>query len=333
MQAALTFIAIAATLLFVWRARSKMEVKQQLTQVIPNSLLVAAGETALARQPSAIVLEPVATPEWKHQEQVTQLITETRAAGFADVGSYRTAALADVSMEFLLHADKRCYAVVYDSSRSEPWVNFIYRYEDGSSATYASSPARGMDRDPQHLLVQHPGFTPASLWEVAKSHHPHKPLKALSEVSILREFETAWQEQIEWRKAHPLSAGTIISVLNQHAAQHPAAAKPEVKLRLLEDLAGQPEFKAALSRLFEENPPVERAYLARAAHDDNRTTVVALCIASRDGQNAELLKALQQLCGEAGASLQSVVDILFVTKHQEDAMKRICSPFYNFETK
>ena len=79
--------------------------------------------------------------------------------------------------------------------------------------------------------------------------------------------------------------------------------------------------------IFQGNPSVQRAYLARVVYGDASEFHVCLCIESDAGEDPALVKAI----GREFASFfrtDEHLDTLFIRDEHEAELKLVCAPFY-----
>lgn len=101
------------------------------------------------------------------------------------------------------------------------------------------------------------------------------------------------------------------------------------KVNFLSEQDGTPEreLKARLGRVFEANPGLWRAYLARIDYGDGGPQNVALCLIAASGLEKENVEQV----GSVFRSLfktEERLDILFLRLQQEAELSLVCLPLY-----
>jgi hypothetical protein len=86
------------------------------------------------------------------------------------------------------------------------------------------------------------------------------------------------------------------------------------------------ELKGGLSRLLNADPAIMRAYLAIVRYGDSGHSI-ALCLASKRSTNLDLANRIGELFREMFKS-DECLDILWVSKVQEQVLANVCKPFY-----
>jgi hypothetical protein len=97
---------------------------------------------------------------------------------------------------------------------------------------------------------------------------------------------------------------------------------------------GPPEIalKRRLSACFDSGTRVGSAYLVRLQYREAGESNVALCLASSEDARADVLEAVQAVFRTMFKPEQSL-DIVFLTREQEDQVDRIARPFYRHDSK
>jgi hypothetical protein len=157
--------------------------------------------------------------------------------------------------------------------------------------------------------------------------HPPRSYIFESDLADLAKFQT-----IAIGKLYP-----TLEEAAQAAANHAAAVKSvrwpqEIwvqKLRFLGEQDGPPEreLKLKLTRLFEPDERISRAYLAIADLGPGTSPAVILCLRTVMGPDRALInRILEQFAAQFRTS--ETLDILFIDSEQEAELAAVCKPFY-----
>ena len=109
----------------------------------------------------------------------------------------------------------------------------------------------------------------------------------------------------------------------------PPEVRRETRIEFLgeQDGANERILKQALAEEFKHHSPVQRAYLARVGFAPSAPTSVALCIASRTGEDAALVNKILAIFARH-APKEVSLDILFLRAEQEPELAFVCEVFY-----
>lgn len=80
--------------------------------------------------------------------------------------------------------------------------------------------------------------------------------------------------------------------------------------------------------LFETDPSVSRAYLARVTYSGPQGTWVGLCIRAETGHEETLVASIAAVFASLFAK-DVPLDIMFVTKEEEAELAKCCRPFFD----
>ena len=179
----------------------------------PLSRLVVAsafgdqvGATALAQQPDTIHLEPATAEAWRDAENARCVASALATLGFETAGTFRVPEIAGVTVELLAHPGESMYAAVYEHEKA------------GTTATFTTLPATGLDDRPDHPIVRAVGADPRSLFEKAQERKPRKPLDPARAASAVAVFEHGYADSIAWRKQQGISRSEVVRVAMKKAA-------------------------------------------------------------------------------------------------------------------
>jgi 2,3-bisphosphoglycerate-independent phosphoglycerate mutase len=87
------------------------------------------------------------------------------------------------------------------------------------------------------------------------------------------------------------------------------------------------ELKLKLSALFHSLGIVQRAYLAKVSFENGLTTSVGLCIIATRVHQEDIVVNVKEVFATLFDSHEHL-DIVFLDSHQEDALARVCHPFF-----
>jgi hypothetical protein len=99
-------------------------------------------------QPLRIKLEAESDPAWNDEASMKRLTKAMKSAGFVDAGIFRIDEVPDICLKALVQPEKSVYAVIYEHPDKGIWFEYFARFEDGTSLTYSTSEATGLDRPP-----------------------------------------------------------------------------------------------------------------------------------------------------------------------------------------
>lgn len=177
----------------------------------------AIGSAALARQPDTIHLKPESEC-WSDIDAASTLIAPFYEMGFESAGIHRIPELSGVIVELFAKPSDRLYGVVYEHPQAGHWFDVVCGFDDGTSATYTTAPATGLDPRPGHLVVNAPGARAQALVERARSEARGKRAKPATVENVVADFEKAYADSIAWRKGRGISAEEVGRVAQRKAA-------------------------------------------------------------------------------------------------------------------
>jgi hypothetical protein len=102
------------------------------------------------------------------------------------------------------------------------------------------------------------------------------------------------------------------------------------KIHFISEQIGVPEneFKESIVALFQSLNKHLRAYLAQVENSEEKDFSVSLCIASEDGEDENLAKAIALIFRRMFGPHEHL-DILFLTESQEKQLRKVCCPFFS----
>ncbi len=94
-----------------------------------------------------------------------------------------------------------------------------------------------------------------------------------------------------------------------------------------QDGVPEQELKSSLNILFSNKKTVMSAYLARVNYGNPNKFDVALCIRSEIPEDIALKKEAGQIFSAKFGNHEHL-DIIFIRKEQETALRKVCNPFF-----
>jgi hypothetical protein len=140
--------------------------------------------------------------EWKDPAAAAASLDAIRGLGFQEVGPFGIEEMDFIRMHALVRPDDHAYAVVYEHDKVGVWVDFVTRYEDGTSITYANTAQGGeVDQRPGHGTVRAPGLDPPALYRRFLAERPQRAMKTPSADDFQTTFERAYADEMDWRNS------------------------------------------------------------------------------------------------------------------------------------
>jgi len=99
-----------------------------------------------------------------------------------------------------------------------------------------------------------------------------------------------------------------------------------------QDGPAEREFKEELIGLLSHKSTIRRAYLARVSHGQTDPEGVALCLCTGIGPDDRLLVHQAGAIFASMFNAQEHLDVLFLKRHEEIELARVCRPFFDRET-
>lgn len=160
---------------------------------------------ALAAQPDTIHLEPGGEGTWADAATRDRLTSELTSLGFANAGTFVIPELPPVRLRLLANGAESLMAAITEHPKRGVWFELACRCTDGTSMTWSTTPATGLDPRPGHPVHHLPHVSVGAVFKVALRERPTQPLQPVSTMSVGATFEQAWAESIAWRKAHGIT--------------------------------------------------------------------------------------------------------------------------------
>jgi hypothetical protein len=291
-------------------------------------VLKEMAERATQKQPDEIHLIAAPDHDWSDPMTIDRYAGHLQDLGFEEAGTYTVDALP-VCLQFLLKTSEQMYAVIYEHPKAGIWINLIVLFQDGTSITFTNTQDRGMERRPGHAIIHTQGATADQLYKVASAQCPGQPRKALTQESLVPEFEKAWADGIQWRKSRGgISVTEVASVILSRGGQPARVLRPD-RIHYVAQQDGKPEreLKDALAVVFQSYPGVSKAYLVLVKYDESPGTAVALCLllTTKEMKLVEDVRAAFKTRFRAGEHL----DIMFIAPSEAARIEAVCLPFFN----
>lgn len=154
----------------------------------------------MANQPDTIHLEPGDPSDWRDAARRDALSADFAALGFADAGTHVVPELPGVRLRLFAHAADSLLGVIYEHPARGVWFEMVARATDGTSTTWTSLPANGLDPRPGHPIRHQPRATVDALWRSVQREKPALPLQPVAVSSVAPAFVQAWADYMVWRK-------------------------------------------------------------------------------------------------------------------------------------
>src|SRR4051794_9858037 len=201
-----TFLTLI-TLVALWVLRRVIVrlVMFLLVRTILRKFLVGIGNQAIDKQPAEIHLTPQPEHAWTDGAAVQALAAPLPGLGFAEAGTYRVDELDGVFVRFLVHAEERVAACIYEHPKAGTWIDFFAHYRDESTFTASTAADHGMDKRPGATGFHAPGTAPEALYERMLRERPREPMIDMTTANVVERFAWAWAKSMTWRKKRGVS--------------------------------------------------------------------------------------------------------------------------------
>lgn len=173
---------------------------------------------AMAKQPDTIHLEPGDPAEWRERARLEAHSHDFAALGFVDAGTHVIPELPGVRVRLLANAADSLLGVIYEHPARGAWFEMVCRGTDGTSTTWTSLPANGLDPRPGHPIRHLPNAGVDALWRAVQHEKPATPLQPATVTNAGPAFVQAWADYVAWRKQHGISRLEVARVGAKQAA-------------------------------------------------------------------------------------------------------------------
>jgi hypothetical protein len=173
------------------------------------------GKEALARQFDHVHLAPRNSSAWQDAAQATDLVTPLQQQGFQDAGVFSVDEIPGVVLELLSKPAEGLTAIVYEHPKVGHWIEVVARYPDGTSTSVTNSKTVAMDGRPGHPRVRMPDAGPSQLVERARRESSGRAFIACPPELLVQQFETAYAEEMAWRRQHGISPEAVARVIEE----------------------------------------------------------------------------------------------------------------------
>jgi hypothetical protein len=178
----------------------------------------AVGNQALKRLPDQIHLAP-SRPEALHDATAAvALAGPLLESGFDDAGTYSVVEMPGIFMRLLVKPDECFTAAVYEHPKAGTWLEITTRYSDGTTSSFSTMPASGLDRRPGSASVRMPGSSAAEVYENARMERPKGEMIRVTGETALGLLERGDAQSMAWRKKRRISAAEIAKVAERRKA-------------------------------------------------------------------------------------------------------------------
>jgi hypothetical protein len=174
--------------------------------------LAQIGNEAVMKQPSNIRLLRKDGFAWKDPAKIAELSDPLLSRGFSDAGTYAVDAMPGVMVRLLVNPSQSMYACVYEHPKAGNWVELMSAYQDGTTASFSTLPATGLDDRPGSKSVRVPGSNSGALYDRAIKERPQGMLKPVSASSVVSTFEGLYAEAMAWRKNRGVTSAEVAKV-------------------------------------------------------------------------------------------------------------------------
>jgi hypothetical protein len=190
-----------------------------LARTVLRKFLVGIGNKAIDKQPDEIHLTPQPEHAWRDGAAVQALGAPLPALGFAEAGTYRVDELPGVFVRFLVHAEERVAACVYEHPKVGTWIDFFSHYKDESTFTATTAADHGMDKRPGATGFHAPGTASDALYERMLRERPRSAMIDMTTANVVERFAWAWAKSAAWRKNRGVSVEEMAEQVKRHAAK------------------------------------------------------------------------------------------------------------------
>jgi hypothetical protein len=199
-----SFFEVVGMVTFVFVTCGFVAVLALLWFIRKNVLAFFQGisQDGLGIQPRRIHLNPAAAPEWLAPERVAAAGSELSRSGFEDAGCFEVEELDGLRIAAWVHPQRRLMAVVYDHDAAGVFCDVVARFAGGGSVTLSSaSEDSRLDEMPGHRKCFRAAVTPDRLLNAVAAEVEQRPLRSVARHDFVREFESAYAQEIDWRNA------------------------------------------------------------------------------------------------------------------------------------
>ncbi len=190
---AILLLMILAVVVFVLTIRAKF---RQLFRDLQRH----ARDAATTAIPPRIHLEAAEAIDWDDEERIEALVEPLPGLGFEDAGLYAFREMRGIRLHAWVNPDQSAYAVVYEHPVAGAWMDFVSRYDDGTSITFTNtSQGGGLDHQPGHSIERRPGLDPQTLYREFLEARPPRPAIPVRAGDFVADFEKAYADEMNWR--------------------------------------------------------------------------------------------------------------------------------------
>ena len=178
----------------------------------------AIGKAALDKQPGQIHLQRQDRAQWTNSTAADTIARALAWKGFEDAGCYAIAELPEVHLQLFTDTNRSMLANLYEHPKTGVWFELVTRYEDGTTASFSTLPATGLNPRPGHVQVSAPGLDVSALLDRALGERPAKRQVRVRAADAAALFATGWADHMAWRKRQGISAAEVAQVAKRRKA-------------------------------------------------------------------------------------------------------------------
>ncbi len=175
--------------------------------------LAEVGRQALARQFDHVHLAARNSFAWQDASAAAEQSDPLLQAGFQDAGVFSVDEIPGVVLRLMSKPDEGLTAIAYEHPRVGHWLEIVTRYTDGTSASVTNSKSPAMDPRPGHPRTRMPGAPAVQVLARARHDRPEGPHLECPASALVSQFETAYAEEMAWRKQRGVSPEAVARVI------------------------------------------------------------------------------------------------------------------------
>jgi hypothetical protein len=158
--------------------------------------------TAFQPQPATIHLNGPTTVAWARPTQAHALADPLAGLGYHDAGQFTVEEVQGLHVWPFVNPSESAYAVVYEHPSGLVWIDFVTRYEDGTSLTTSNTDqGADLDHQPGHDKDYAGGLSTAELHRRHLATRPQRPMARVSAEDFASTFEAAYAREMAWRNS------------------------------------------------------------------------------------------------------------------------------------
>jgi len=163
------------------------------------------GKQAMAKLKEEIHLTPESNPAWRNVAAVEVFATPLLGRRFTEAGTFSIPEMPGLFLRFLVHPELRIAACIYDHPKAGIWLDLYSHYADGTSITFTTRAATGLDERPGAKTVHATDTTSDTLFERMINERLKAEMMEMNTANIVARFEDAYAKAMAWRKNKGIS--------------------------------------------------------------------------------------------------------------------------------